>query len=361
MKTLTASPLLRTVSDYPTDYWNDSCAVDELRYAIENGATGATSNPTIAGEVMKKEWATWQPRVLDNRAEHPTWSEFEIAWQLYEEMAVRGAAELFPVFVREGGRKGRLSVQTDPTLHRDSAGMLEQGLHFHSLAPNIQVKFAATKAGLAGLEEATYRGVSINATVCFALPQAIAVAEAVERGLQRRERKGLDVASMSPVVTIMMGRLEDWLKVVADRDGIVVDPAAVSWAGVAVIKKAHPIWRSRGYRARLLAAAYRHHLHWSELIGGDLILTMPSVWQKRFNASSVAVRSRIDEPVDPDIVEQLAEHFLDFRRAYDEDGMTVDEFDAYPPTVRTLRQFTASYLDLVRSVQEIVLPDPDKR
>jgi len=361
MKTLIASPLLRTVNDYPTDYWNDSCAVEELRYAIENGATGATSNPTIAGEVMKKEWATWQPRVLENRGEHPTWSEFEIAWRLYEEMAVRGAEQLFPVFVREGGRKGRLSIQTDPMLHRDSARMLEQGRRFHSLAPNIQVKFAATKAGLAALEEATYQGVSINATVCFALPQAIAVAEGVERALMRRERAGLDTESMSPVVTIMMGRLEDWLKVLAERDGIVVDPAAISWAGVAVVKKAHPIWRSRGYRARLLAAAYRHHLHWSELIGGDLILTMPAAWQRRFNASNIEVRSRIDDPVDPAIVDQLVEHFPDFRRAYDEDGLTVDEFDSFPPTVRTLRQFTASWLDLVRTVQDIVLPDPDKR
>ena len=24
------SPLLRTVADRPTDYWNDSCALDEL-------------------------------------------------------------------------------------------------------------------------------------------------------------------------------------------------------------------------------------------------------------------------------------------------------------------------------------------
>ena len=39
----------------PTDYWNDSCAIAELAYAVERGATGATSNPVIVGEVMKKE------------------------------------------------------------------------------------------------------------------------------------------------------------------------------------------------------------------------------------------------------------------------------------------------------------------
>ena len=95
---------------------------------------------------------------------------------------------------------------------------------------------------------------------------------------------------MGPVITIMMGRLEDWLREVLDRDGLVVHPSALPWSGVAVFKRAYAEWQSRGFRARLLGAAIRHHLHWSELIGGDVIITLPSSWQKRFNASSVEVR-----------------------------------------------------------------------
>jgi len=49
------SPLLRMTQETPTQYWNDSCAVDELTYAIERGATGATSNPSIVLEVFKEE------------------------------------------------------------------------------------------------------------------------------------------------------------------------------------------------------------------------------------------------------------------------------------------------------------------
>jgi len=52
-------PLLRTARLGPTDYWNDSCAVEELAYAIERGATGATSNPPIVLEVLGKEKAHW--------------------------------------------------------------------------------------------------------------------------------------------------------------------------------------------------------------------------------------------------------------------------------------------------------------
>ena len=45
--------------------------------------------------------------------------------------------------------------------------MLGQGVHFTEVAPNIIVKFPATKTGIAVIEEATYRGVSINCTVSF--------------------------------------------------------------------------------------------------------------------------------------------------------------------------------------------------
>ena len=61
------SPLRRMVESTPTDYWNDSCASAELAYAVERGATGATSNPVIVGEVMKKERDHWVPRVRDAR------------------------------------------------------------------------------------------------------------------------------------------------------------------------------------------------------------------------------------------------------------------------------------------------------
>jgi len=356
--TTTASPLSRMVQTTASDYWNDSCAVAELEYAVANGAVGATSNPSIVGEVMKKEWEIWRPRVLAIRDEQALWTDVEVTWRLIEEMATRGAKVLEPIWAREAGRKGRLSIQTNPTFFRDAGRMLEQGRHFDTLAPNMQVKFPATSAGLRAIEEATYHGVSINATVSFTLSQALAVGESVERGLRRREAEGIDVTHMSPVCTLMIGRLDDWMKVICERDDIIVDPAAPDWAGLAVFKKAYRIFHERGYRARPLAAAYRHHLHWSELIGGDLIMTMPYQWQRRFNASAVEVRSRIDDPVPAAYVEQLYERIPDFRRAYDEDGLTVEEFDGYGATVRTLRSFVAAYWDLVRTIDDLLLPDP---
>lgn len=354
------SPLHETVSTTATDLWNDSCSVEELTYAIENGAVGATSNPTIVFNVLKKEMTLWEDRLHELIRENPTWSEVEVTWKIFEEIGVRGAKLLEPVFKREDGKKGRLSIQTNPANYRNAELITEQAIRFDSLAPNIQVKAPVTKAGIEAIEEATFHGVNINATVCFTVPQAIAVAEAVERGLKRREAEGKATEKMSPVCTIMVGRTDDWLKVIAKKEGITITPGYLDWAGVACMKKAYALYQQRGYRTRLLAAAYRNHLHWSEFIGGDLILTIPYKWQLLFNNSDVEVKERMNNPVSPEIIESLYSHFEDFRKAYDEDGMTIEEFDTYGATVRTLRGFITSYHDLQALIRDFMLPDPDK-
>jgi transaldolase len=361
MKTMTSSPLAKTVATTPTDIWNDSCAVDELEYAIGFGAVGATANPTIVHDVWKKDPAHWRERVRALAEEHAHWTEVDLAWAIVAEMSIAGTRLLEPVFVREGGRKGRLSVQTDPTFWRTPERMLEQGLLFDALAPNVIVKFPATRVGIEVMEEATYRGVSVNCTVSFSVAQAVAAAEAVERGLVRRAAEGLPTERMGPVITIMMGRLEDWLKVQTERDGIVADPDALPWSGVAVFKRAYGIFRERGFRARPLGAAIRHHYHWSELVGGECIVTLPAVWQRRFQASSIEPVPRMDEPVAPAIIEELRARFPDFVRAYEPDGLAPAEFDTFPPTVRTLRQFIASYHELLHAVTDAQLPNPDAK
>ena len=96
----------------------------------------------------------------------------------------------------------------------------------------------------------------------------------------------------------MIGRLDDWLKVVAKREGITITPGHLDWGGIAV-----------------------------------------------FN-----------DPVDPAVVDELYRKFSEFRRAYDEDGLSVPEFDHYGATVRTLRSFIEAYRDLTAVVRDSMLP-----
>lgn len=353
------SSLHKMVCTTQTALWNDSCSIEELNYSIDNGAVGATCNPVIVGNVLKKEMHLWKDRIEKIIEEMPKATEDDIAWKLIEEMSVKGAELLRPIFDRENGKNGRLSIQTDPKYYRDSQAILKQAVRFHNLAPNMIVKIPANKAGIEAIEKATYQGVSINATVSFTVPQSLAVAEAVERGLKLREKDGKDISQMGPVCTIMVGRLDDWLKVIANRDNIITNPEYFEWAGVAAMKKAYKIYRERGYRLRLLSAAFRNHMHWSEFIGGDVVISPPYKWQKRYNASDIEVIDRMDKPVYQKIIDELSGKFKDFRKAYEEDGMTIDDFDDYGPTKRTLRQFIVAYEDLAGVIRDFMIPNPD--
>jgi transaldolase len=355
----TGSLMHETVTLTPTEVWNDSCARVELEHAIAEGATGATSNPVLVLEALRLEPEPWTSRIRELAAEMPSATDTEVAWRIAEEMAVRGARLLEPVFERTGGRRGRLSIQVDPARYRDADAMLEQATRFAGLAPNIQVKLPVTTAGLEAVEEATARGIPVNATVSTTLAGALAVGEAVERGLRRRTASGLDVEGIHPVCTLMIGRLEDWLKVVCARDGILVTPGIVEWAGIAVFKRAYALYGERGYRTRLLSGAFRNHLPWSQLIGGDIVITIPPAWQRQLNASGIAVRSRIDEPVDAGIVAELTDALPEFRLAYEPDGLADADLDTYGATVRTLRTFIAASHDLQSRIRDVMLPDPD--
>ena len=103
----------------------------------------------------------------------------------------------------------------------------------------------------------------------------------------------------------MVGRLDDQLKRVMAKEKISTDPGYLEWAGVAVFKKAYQIFKERGYRSKLLSAAYRNHMHWSEFIGGDVVVSMPYGWWTRFNNSDVEVISHIDNPVKPEVIDEL--------------------------------------------------------
>jgi transaldolase len=348
--------LLRAAEQTATSLWNDSADPRELATSMSFGAVGATCNPVIALAAIKADLPHWSERIRTLAALFPTAGESELGWKVVEELSITAAKLLEPIFHKTNGVNGRLSIQTDPRFHRDADALVEQAVYFSTLAPNIIVKIPATQTGIAAIEEATYRGVSINATVSFTVAQAIAVAEAIERGLERRTAEGLNTDDFGSVCTIMGGRLDDWLKASAVRDRILIEPGFFEWAGVAALKKAHHLFVERGYRTRILSAAFRNHLQWSELLGGDLVVSPPFDWQLRINENDISSEPRIDVPVDPRIIDELYRMVPEFRKAYDLDGMKPEDFDNFGATRRTLRQFLEAGADLDSLVRDVILP-----
>ena len=126
--TVYKSPLHQMTQTTCTCLWNDSSSPTELGYAIEHGAVGATCNPVIVVDVLKREMHLWKDRILDLIRSMPGAAEHDIAWRLVDEMSIKSAELLKPIFDAHNGKNGRLSVQTDPRFYRDTAAIVRQDL-----------------------------------------------------------------------------------------------------------------------------------------------------------------------------------------------------------------------------------------
>ena len=343
--------LREAIEKFPQmEVWNDSCSCKELSYAIANGACGATTNPVIVGNVLKKELPDWEDTIRQIIKDNPTFTEDEVSWKVIEALGTKASKLLLPQFEASNGQKGRISFQTNAKYYRNAELMWKHGCQLASLVPNSQIKAPASKAGIEAFEEMTYRGVSINATVSFTCAQALAVAEAVERGLKRREAEGLDTSTMHPVCTIMVGRVDDYIKKVVKASDYCITPEALDYAGVAVVKNAYKIYKERGYRTKLLTAAYRNAHHFEDFIGGDIVMTITYDWQKKFNGSDIEIKSNIDKEVDEKYMNQLMQ-LDEFKKAYLPDGLKPEEFEHYGAFLDTMKQFLGGYDSLVQLIR----------
>ncbi|MEM7145332.1 MAG: transaldolase family protein [Verrucomicrobiota bacterium] len=356
MRTVETIDNLKAMTRLGAEWWNDSCEPDHLAEAVAKGASGATSNPVIVEAAVSSNKERWMPVVVDLSASYPNDSAEEITWRLISEMGRQAAEILEPVYKASGGTKGFLSLQVNPELAADADSMFEHAVQLAAVAPNIAIKVPSTKPGFDAAERLVARGISVNTTVSFSVAQAMAAAEAIERGLDQFEAAGNDPESIHPYVTIMVGRVGDYLNRIAEgRGGVEIDEESVILSGVWVFRQAARLFRRRQFRPTLLAAAYRHELQWSQIIGKEVLQSIPYAWWKQFQFADCDVRETVWNPVEEARLAGLRRAFPEFDALYREDGMSIDEFGVFEATEVTVEQFTGGYRSLVELVDRAMI------
>lgn len=353
------SKLLAMREMFPqTELWVDSFHVADHEYGLSQGITGVTTSPTWVSRMMCNEQGDEHIRIIHQlQQEHPQYNEQEMAWAWTLEMGKRRSKIMLPLWNQGKPSQGRFSIQTAVYDYNHAERMIRMAEEVNQCGPNMQVKVPSTQAGIKAMEEITYKGISVMATLCFSVDQAIAAAEAIKRGMERRSAEGLSNDGLHPVCAVLLGMQDDWLKAYADKENIVVHPDALNWGGVAICKKVYQIFKERGYATRVLTAYYRHQLHWCEFIGGDIIMTIPAKWQKRFAQSDVEIKDYMSIPVPEETIRQLRK-LPPFEKAYQEGSLCPDDFNTFGPVILTLHYFTAEYEKAVHKIREMMLPRP---
>jgi transaldolase len=345
---------MKETAQFGAEFWNDSSDLEHLQEAIDAGAVGATSNPVIVYQAITRQKDLWAGVAKNLIREYPKATESEIAWILFKDAGKKASELLLPIYAKSEGRKGKISLQVNPYLYPSSEQMVKQGVELSQLGPNITIKVPATEAGIQAMEDLCAQGISINATVSFSVAQALASAEAIERGVQKARQSGKLSSSHTSYVTLMVGRIEDYLRTVIIKERISIDPVSILWSGIAVFKKAHQLFLKHNFHATLLSAAYRHQMHWTELIGDKVVLTIPYEWWKTFERSEVKLTQTLQYPVPEGILTELYK-VPSFEILMNEKALKKEDFVHLTPARNTLLQFVNGQDDLVKWIRSMML------
>ena len=361
----------KTLADTPAEKremvagWHERYYISEK--PMEQLFRGVTTNPPLSWAAVKDDPGFWREWAIEQKRREPKLSAHEIWWRMYREIVKRGAEKYLGVFHRSGFRWGYLSGQVDPRDYEDEGAMREQALEIAGVASNIMIKIPGTAQGVKVLRYLTSKGISTNATLCFVLPQFVAVAEAVREGVEEAKRKGVDLRQWRSVITSMTARYEELgdFERESERLGIELSEAERRWSSIAILKKAINFLREGGYPSKMLVASMRpgpvvggkkRLWHFEKVAGSDMVYTCPGKYIKVVDELGEDMEFDPDawkEPVPEEVLEKLNK-FEYFRKAYDPKGLTHEEFNTHPSTIGTATEFSNATNEMEKFVEEAI-------
>lgn len=274
---------------------------------------------------------------------------------------VRSACELFlPVYERTGGVDGRVSIEVDPRLARDTEGTIAQARALWKAvgAPNVLIKVPATLEGLPAIRRLIADGISVNVTIIFSVARYQAVLEAFLNGLEDRKAHCESLSNIHSVASFFVSRVD------TEIDGRLKGTAHVSLRGKAALANARlayehflaikaskrwqalsqsgasiqrPLWASTGVKD----PSYDPTMYVLELVANETVNTMPE-------STLQAVRSSVRFSGDT-----ITSKFDEAREVIDDlagIGIDIDEV-ANKLELEGIEKFIKPWLDLISVVE----------
>lgn len=317
----------------PTKFWHDSAIPSEIDAAIENGALGVTTNPVLTYKSLQAVPDFWQPEVDelpdDLKPE-------ERAESLLKIVATFAAKKFARIYQDTDGAHGYALGQLNPAICMDTELMIAQGLRYASWAENISVKTPSIKSALPLVEELSSRGIAVCTTLNFSVSQAMAVAECYIKGREKAEKSGI---RPKPLFLVQQGgRLDEYLMETVRDNGIDVDPSDVVQAGNIICKKVYRLLKERKIPAVVMPAGLRRVEHLTAMAGADMTFSLQTRIQQMIIDADPERVYHIDDETDPAVIERLY-RVPEFVRAFEEGGLSPEDFISFGVTQKTASQF----------------------
>lgn len=332
----------RVAKETPTRFWINNPTGDEIKQAIEAGAINMTSNPSYASKLLQNE-PDYIKKVIDSVVKE-TEDDDKAADIVNQKIVARALEQFWPIYKKSGGEQGYVTIQGDPRKDDNTALIVEEALRYRRLGKNLMAKVPITLAGTQAMEVLIAKDVPICATEVFSISQAVYVCELYRRVSRKSGKKPRFF------VTHITGIYDEYLKDYVQRNGIGISMDMVAEAGCAVARKEYNLFKERGYETTMLGGGARGTQHFTEFVGGDVHITIN--WDTAQSLIEVdgTVVSRIGVETPEDVISELSKKLPDFRRAFYEDGLSLQEFKDFGPVVLFRSMFLKGYSHLLKEI-----------
>ncbi len=340
---------IRVTKQSPTEFWINNPTLDHADWALANGATGCTNNPSYSQKMVDHPVQGPPARELLKQSMAEGHSADEVAAIFQRKLVAPICEKFLPLFKKSGGQQGFVSIQGDPIHEDDPDVVIREALENRKLAPNICCKIPTTAAGLAAMDYLVGHDVPLNATEIFGIRQGVVLCETYQQAVQRSGK------TPKLYVSHIAGIYDDHLKNEVQRLHIDISPDVLWQGGLAVARKLYRIMEERGYPGTFIAGGARGLHHFTEMVGGKVCCTIN--WEgtaDKLLEQDPPVVWRLFNPVPDHVIQELREKLPDFRRGWDDDGLDVHEFAEFGPVELFRSSFMASWkrvLGLIESGQ----------
>jgi transaldolase len=298
---MSQNEILAALSAAGVSVWLDDLSRDRLNsgnlaeLTDTKSVVGVTTNPSIfqaalsAGHAYDAQVAELAERGADVEATIRTVTTDD----------VREACDLFAeVYNATGGVDGRVSIEVDPRLARDTDKTILQAMELWKIVdrPNLLIKIPATEAGLPAITAVIGEGISVNVTLIFSVERHRAVMDAYLAGLEAANEAGHDLSRIHSVASFFVSRVDTEIDKRLDQIGTEEALALRGQAGVANARLAYgayqevfvsgdrfeplkaegarvqrPLWASTGVKN----PDYSDTMYVTELVAPNTVNTMP--------------------------------------------------------------------------------------
>jgi transaldolase len=240
--------------------WLDDISRDRLRtgnlqeLSDDFHVVGVTSNPTIFAHALSAGNA-YDDQVADLKTYDVSVDEASRVITTYD---IRWACDVLrPVYDRTDGLDGRVSIEVDPRLARNTPATIAEAraLWWSVDRPNLFIKIPATVEGLPAITQAISEGISVNVTLIFSLERHAAVIDAYMAGLELAAAAGRDISKIRSVASFFVSRVDTEVDGRLDKIGTPEAAALRGQAAIANARLAYELFEQKSATDRWQALA----------------------------------------------------------------------------------------------------------